>query len=140
MNIIAFTTIITLIIAGLFHFYWALGGTLGLDRAIPTRNGKALLNPGKILTIIVGFIILSFACVAYVLSFKDLSVISYSKQIIYAGWFLSVIFIIRSIGDFNMVGIFKKIKLTKFAEFDTKYFIPLTSFWSITFALLAYQV
>lgn len=140
MNLIASVTIITLTIAGLFHFYWAFGGTLGLDRAIPTKDGIALLNPGKILTIIVGFIILSFAWIAYVLNFKDLSMISYSKQIVYAGWFLSVVFAIRSIGDFNMVGLFKKIKTTKFAEFDTKYFIPLTSFWAITFALLAYQV
>lgn len=140
MNLITSVTIITLTIAGLFHFYWAFGGTLGLDRAIPTKDGIALLNPGKILTIIVGFIILSFAWIAYVLNFKDLSMISYSKQIVYAGWFLSVVFAIRSIGDFNMVGLFKKIKTTKFAEFDTKYFIPLTSFWAITFALLAYQV
>lgn len=140
MNLIASVTIITLTIAGLFHFYWAFGGTLGLDRAIPTKDGIALLNPGKILTIIVGFIILSFAWIAYVLNFKDLSMISYSKQIVYAGWFLSGVFAIRSIGDFNMVGLFKKIKTTKFAEFDTKYFIPLTSFWAITFALLAYQV
>ena len=140
MNFIALLTIITLVIAGVFHFYWTFGGTLGLDRAIPTKDGKALLNPGKILTIIVGFIILGFAWVAYILNFKDLSLISYSKEMVYVGWFLSGIFAIRSIGDFNMVGIFKKIKLTKFAELDTKYFIPLTSFWSITFALLAYQV
>ena len=140
MNFIVSVTITTLVIAGVFHFYWAFGGTLGLDRAIPTKDGKALLNPGKILTIIVGFIILSFAWVAYVLNFKDLSVISYSEQIVYAGWFLSGVFTIRSIGNFNMVGLFKKIKSTKFAEFDTKYFIPLTSYWAITFALLAYQV
>ena len=140
MNFIALATITTLVIAGVFHFYWAFGGTLGLNRAIPTKDGKALLNPGKLLTMIVGFIILCFAWVAYILNFKDLSLISYSKEIVYVGWFLSGIFAIRSIGDFNMVGIFKKIKLTKFAEFDTKYFIPLTSFWSITFALLAYQV
>jgi len=140
MNFIALVTITTLFIAGVFHFYWAFGGTLGLDRAIPTKDGKALLSPGKLLTIIVGFIILNFAWVAYVLNFKDLSVISYSEQIVYAGWFLSGVFAIRSIGDFRMVGLFKKINSTKFAEFDTKYFIPLTSFWAITFALLAYQV
>ncbi|MBL1244119.1 MAG: DUF3995 domain-containing protein [Sulfurimonas sp.] len=58
MNFIALVTITTLFIAGVFHFYWAFGGTLGLDRAIPTKDGKALLNPGKLLTIIVGFIIL----------------------------------------------------------------------------------
>ena len=140
MNFIALVTITTLVIAGLFHFYWAFGGSLGLDRAIPTKDGKALLNPGKILTMIVGFIILGFAWVAYILNFKDLNVISYSEQITYAGWLLSGIFAIRSIGDFNMVGLFKKINSTKFAEYDTKYFIPLVAFWSFTFALLAYQV
>jgi len=140
MNFIALITITTLVIAGLFHFYWAFGGKLGLDRAIPTKDGKALLNPGKLLTIMVGFIILGFAWIAYILNFKDLNLISYSEEIIYAGWFLSGVFAIRSIGDFKMVGLFKKIKSTKFAEFDTKYFIPLTLFWAITFALLAYQV
>ncbi len=140
MKFIGFITIITLITAGVFHFYWAFGGKIGLDRAIPTKDGKALLNPGKLLTIIVGFIILGFAWIAYILNSEDLNLISYSYQIIYAGWFLSVVFLIRAIGDFNMVGLFKKIKSTKFAEFDTKYFIPLTSFWSITFGLLAYKV
>ena len=50
MNLITSITIITLAIAGLFHFYWAFDGKIGLDRAIPTKDGKALLNPGKILT------------------------------------------------------------------------------------------
>jgi hypothetical protein len=140
MNVITFISVLTLIIAGIFHFYWVFGGTFGLDKVIPTKNGKVLLNPGKFLTIIVGFVLLSFAVIAYILNFEDLSIFSYSKQIVYIGWFLSALFAIRSIGDFNMVGLFKKIKSTKFAEFDTKYFIPLTSFWSMTFALLLYQV
>jgi len=140
MILISSITIITLVIAGLFHFYWAFGGTIGLDRAIPTINGKTLINPGKLLTVIVGFIILIFSLVAYTLSFTDLTLLSYSQQIVYAGWLLSVIFFIRTIGDFNSVGLFKKIKSTKFSEFDTKYFVPLTLFWSITFALLSYQI
>ena len=140
MILISLITIITLVIAGLFHFYWAFGGKIGLNRAIPTINGKALINPGKLLTVIVGFIILIFALVTYTLSFTDLTVLLYSQQIVYAGWLLSGIFFIRTIGDFNSVGLFKKIKSTKFSEFDTKYFVPLTLFWSITFALLSYQV
>jgi len=39
MKLIGLITIITLIIAGLFHFYWAFGGKIGLDRAIPTKDG-----------------------------------------------------------------------------------------------------
>ena len=139
MILISLITIITLIIAGLFHFYWAFDGKIGLNRAIPTINGKALLNPSKFLTMLVGLIILSFGWVAYALSFKDLSIVSYSEQIVYMGWLLSGIFFIRTVGDFNTVGLFKKIKLTKFSEFDTKYFVPLTFFWSISFVLITYQ-
>ena len=140
MHLLALITIITLIIAGLFHFYWAFGGKFGLDRAIPTKDGKPLLNPGKFLTIIVGLIILGFALVSYILNFENSSSVTYFTKISYAGWFLSGVFLIRSIGDFHTVGLFKKIKSSKFAEFDTKYFVPLTLFWSISFALTAYQV
>jgi|GEM_PF-1826480 len=40
MSLIATLTTITLIIMALFHFYWALGGEFGLDRALPTKEGK----------------------------------------------------------------------------------------------------
>jgi len=140
MTVLTIITIITLVISGLFHFYWAFGGEIGLDRVIPIKDGKALLNPGKILTIIVGLIIFGFAWIAYLLYFIDLSTTFYGKQIIYVGWLLSGIFIIRAIGDFHTVGFFKKIKSTKFAEFDTKYFAPLTLFWGISFMVLTYQV
>lgn len=139
MDFITILTIITLIIAGLFHFYWAFGGDIGIDKVIPTKDGKALLNPGKLLTLIVGLVLFGFALIAYLLNFHDLNSISYGKYIIYSGWFLSGIFIIRAIGDFNAVGFFKKIKSTEFAKFDTKYFAPLTLCWSIVFAVLTYQ-
>ena len=140
MFLIALVTITTLIIAGLFHFYWAFGGKVGLNRAIPTKDGKPLLNPGKFLTLLVGLTILGFALISYILNFESSYSVTYFSKIVYAGWFLSGIFMIRSIGDFHSVGLFKKITSTKFAEFDSKYFVPLTLFWSISFALTSYQV
>ncbi len=49
MNVIATLTIFFLIIMRLFHFYWAFGGEVGLDRALPTKEGRRLINPGKLL-------------------------------------------------------------------------------------------
>jgi len=43
----------------------------------------------------------------------------------YNYWFIPIIFILRAVGDFNYVGIFKKIKNTEFARADSKIFIPL---------------
>lgn len=138
MIFFASITIITLVIAALFHFYWAFGGTVGANKVIPTVDGKAMLNPSRYLTAFVGLVLLGFAWIAYLLNFKELTILSYAKEIVYAGWVLSAVFFIRSIGDFHFVGFFKKIRSTEFAKFDTKYFSPLTLFWSFVFAFSAY--
>ncbi|RUM63417.1 MAG: hypothetical protein DSZ04_05455 [Sulfurimonas sp.] len=39
-----------------------------------------------------------------------------------------MIFFLRFIGNFNAVGLFKKIKSTTFAHYYTRYFMPLTLF------------
>jgi len=139
MNIIVTITVIALIIMGLFHFYWALGGKIGLDKALPTKDGKLLLNPGKILTALVGIALLGFAYIAYILQFNDLGTLQYAKYYIYTAWILSAIFIIRAIGEFNAVGFFKKIKETQFAIYDTKYFSPLCLVLGVIFSILAYS-
>jgi len=136
MNFIAIVTIALLIIMGLFHFYWAFGGKVGLDKVLPVKDGKYLINPGRILTFIVGIFLLAFAFVAYLLRF-DVVIADY---IVYAGWTLSALFILRAIGEFNAVGFFKKIKSTDFAEYDTKYFSPLCVYLGVVFAMLTSQV
>ncbi|WP_422091165.1 DUF3995 domain-containing protein [Tenacibaculum ovolyticum] len=48
------------------------------------------------------------------------------------------VFFIRSIGDFNYVGFFKKTKNTMFAKNDTNYFSPLCLFLSIIGVIILY--
>ncbi len=140
MNFIAISTIFTLIIMGLFHFYWAFGGKIGLDKALPTKDGKLLLKPSKSLTILVGIVLNSFAYIAYALQFYDFTVNENRNFYLYSGIFLSTIFIIRAIGEFNAVGFFKKIKDTEFAIYDTRYFSPLCLILGVIFAMLTYKV
>lgn len=139
MNIIVIITIIVLIIMGLFHFYWVIGGKIGLDKALPTKDGKLLLNPGKILTTIVGIGLLGFGYIAYVLQFKDLTTMQYANYYVNISWMLSAIFIIRAIGEFNAIGFFKKIKETQFAIYDTKYFSPLCLVLGVIFSIRAFK-
>ncbi|HEO99278.1 MAG TPA: DUF3995 domain-containing protein [Epsilonproteobacteria bacterium] len=140
MDFIAIITIFTLILIGLFHIYWAFGGKIGLDKALPTKDGKLLLNPSKTLTFLVGIVLMSFAYVAYALQFYDFTVNGNRNLYLYSGIFLSTIFILRAIGEFNAVGFFKKIKDTEFAIYGTKYFSPLCLILGVIFAILAYRV
>jgi len=139
MDFIVIITIFILILMGLFHIYWAFGGKFGLDKALPTKDGVLLLNPSKSLTFFVGIVLMSFAYIAYALQFYDFRVNENRNFYLYSGIFLSTIFTLRTIGEFNAVGFFKKIKDTEFAIYDTKYFLPLCLILGVIFAMLAYR-
>ena len=135
MDSFAIITTALLAIMGLFHFYWAFGGEAGLHKALPTKDGRRLINPGRFLTLFVGIALLGSSFVAYALHFNAL----HSDYLLYAGWFLSLLFLMRAVGDFHAVGFFKKIRSTAFAAYDTKYFSPLCVYLSVAFALLSYR-
>jgi len=126
LNYFVFVTFLGM---GVIHFYWAFGGEFLLDAAIPTKEGKKLFNPGKLLTILVALILLGFA-------FVTLSIDSSEGVYSSLGWAIATLFTLRAIGDFNMVGFFKKIKQTKFALYDTKYFSPLCLVLGISLSIL----
>ena len=131
MNIFPLTNILILLAISGIHFFWAFGGHWGADAAIPTnKEGKIMLSPDVFATLIVAFGVLAMA----LLHLEKVQIISlpipnwintYGLKII-AG-----IFLIRAIGEFRYVGFFKKIKNTKFANLDTKYYSPLCLILSI---------
>jgi len=121
-----------MILFALIHFYWAVGGKFRLDYALPTdEKGNRLLNPSTFMTYVVSFTLLSFAYVAYRLYIGDESTV-----IVYVGYGLSLLFFLRTVGDFNLVGLFKKVKNTEFAKYDTWVYVPLCLFISINFLFL----
>lgn len=140
MTIITILSILALSLIGLLHFYWALGGKVGMDIAVPTKDGNRLINPGKTATVIVGVALFGFAMIAYVLYFYDLSSSSYREYFIISGWILSGIFTLRGIGEFNAVGLFKKIKSSEFAYYDTRFYTPFALSMGLVFAFLVYRV
>lgn len=139
MIVITLLAVVALCLIGLLHFYWALGGTVGMDIAIPTENDKRLINPGKIATVTVGIALFGFALVAYLLCFYDLHSTSYRDYILKAGWILSGIFTLRGVGEFKAVGLFKKIKSSKFSYYDTRFYTPFALSMGLVFASLAYK-
>ena len=122
-------TFILLICIALIHFYWALGGNWGLDKATPVdMNGIKFSTPFLLLTALVGIAMLWFAYIAYALWQENSD-----ACIIYAGWSIGVVFLLRVLGDFKMVGIFKRVKCTEFSKYDTYFYIPLCLFIGVSF-------
>ena len=107
------------------HFYWAFGGQWGFTAALPTNEeGKRVLNPKWYDSLIVGLGLLVFA--VYLLIYVGLIPFQLPKWLFdYGIWVISAIFILRAIGDFKYIGVFKKVRNTKFARRDTLLYSPL---------------
>ncbi|CAN5219638.1 hypothetical protein BH09BAC3_BH09BAC3_26530 [soil metagenome] len=114
------------------HFYWACGGRMSWGTAIPSKaDGTPLINPGIIATLVVAFGLLLFAIIT--LGNSNLVPFDLNQWYVITGdWIIIIIFGLRAVGDFNMVGFFKRIKGTPFAINDTKYYSPLCLFLSLT--------
>src|SRR5437762_4367155 len=110
----------------LIHFYWSAGGQWGKDAAIPSKkNNIKAISPGVLSTFIVGLGFLAFGI--FILIKANLLHIPIPLLIKKNGlWFIAIIFIIRAIGEFKYIGFFKKIRCTKFGEYDTMYYSPLS--------------
>ena len=119
-----------LLLLALIHLYWIFGD-FGLNQVLPSNGkGERLLNPSKLMTVTVALLLFGFAWVSY-----RLDIDSHASWIDAMGWVLALLFFLRAIGDFNMVGVFKKIKHTEFAKYDNLIYIPLFFMISLGFVL-----
>ncbi|WP_061248470.1 DUF3995 domain-containing protein [Leptospira alstonii] len=115
--------LILLALSGI-HFYWLAGRTFGMNGVIPEIQGKPAFRPGKLATAAVGLIL--FSAALFPLGLGIQTPFGISRSVLqYGTTFLSAAFLLRAIGDFRLVGFFKRIKDTKFAKNDTKYYSPL---------------
>ncbi len=112
-------------ILSLLHFNWAFGGKWSFDKVIPVNaDGEKVFNPKKRHSLIVGLCLLIFAF-HYLLQSGLLSSVISGSTPFFEGWIISILFILRAIGDFNYIGFFKKVKHTDYANLDTKFYTPL---------------
>jgi len=112
-------------ILGGFHLYWFFGGIWALEKVIPSKDNVAnTLRIPKFATLIVGLVLISFGLI-YLIKTGLINVPIPIWVANYGCWVIPSIFILRSIGEFNYIGFFKKIKNTEFAKADSKLFSPL---------------
>jgi hypothetical protein len=124
-------------ILSLFHLYWAAGGRFGGSAAIPTAGGKPLFTPSPFGTILVAAAL--FAAMLVVLGRIKIWGAFVPRWIFYSGtWVISLLFLLRTIGDFRYVGFFKSVTDTNFAHWDTILFSPLCLFIAVVAFLMSY--
>ncbi|MGV6861347.1 MAG: DUF3995 domain-containing protein [Putridiphycobacter sp.] len=122
ISIILFTIFTTL---SLLHFYWLFGGKWGLEKVIPTKeNQTSALQIPQFATLVVAVVLQVFGLI-YLIKVRPFDIKFPYLVIEYGYWIIPSIFILRTIGDFKYVGLFKKIRHTEFAKADSKWFIPL---------------
>jgi len=125
VTILSLVLFVTFTILSGFHFYWLFGGRWGTDSVFPTKPGQINNRPPpKFATLIVALVLLFFG-ILYLIKSGAFVLELPSWITNYGYWFIPAIFMIRAIGEFKYVGVFKKIKETKFAVADSKIFSPL---------------
>ena len=115
---------IILSILALWHVYWAFGGMLGKAAAIPELNGAPTISPSPAGTLAVAVAL--FVAESLVAAVGGLVTVAWSPDLLF--WCargLACLFLLRAIGDFRVLGFFKRVRGTRFATLDTLVYAPL---------------
>ena len=117
--------LLVLIFIGLsgLHWYWVINGTGDFNRFVPEINGKSAFQPGRLATAVVAVLLLIAAAICA--SQAELFGITRYPLARTGTWGLLVVFSVRAIGDFRLVGLFKRVRNTQFGRLDTWVYSPL---------------
>jgi hypothetical protein len=109
---------------GVVHLYWAAGGTIGKGAAVPSLNGKPVLSPGVLATVLVGLGLFAVAAWVIVTAIGSPARILETALRVGTG-LVGLVFATRAVGDFRYVGFFKSVRDSEFARRDTYAYSPL---------------
>ncbi|WBF54835.1 DUF3995 domain-containing protein [Lysinibacillus sp. JK80] len=137
MFILSIVAVGLLWLMSILHIYWAFGGRWGTEAVIPMKEGsqQAVFTPRKWGTLFVAMLLMLASGIilvqgGFMPSFQA-SIFSKVGSIVCA-----LVFLLRAIGDFKYVGIFKTIKHSTFAQNDSKWYSPLCLFLSFVYVLV----
>ena len=137
MFLIASLSALIFVLLSILHLYWLFGGKWAMDSVIPTKDKTSdkIFSPSPLSTVVVAIGLLGFGLIAL----GGTGLFSDGVELKYFRWgnlFIAFIFLARAVGDFNYVGFFKKIRNTRFAKNDSRYYSPLCLFLGIASILI----
>ena len=99
------------------------------NATLPTLDGTPTINPPPWLTLLVGTLLLTMA--GLVAATAGLTSVAVSPSVL-AGLCngLAILFLVRAIGDFKLVGFFKRVRDSQFSRWDSFAYSPLCLFLS----------
>lgn len=125
-------------VLSLLHIYWALGGRLASGVAVPVVEGERTFNPSLLGTMLVAIALL--IAMFTIIGQLGLLGAAIPKWIFRWGTCgIALIFFLRAIGEFKLVGFFKQATNTPFAQWDTWLFSPLCLVIAVTAFALVYS-
>lgn len=141
---LGFLTVCLFAALALLHVYWAAGGVWGRGVAVPTRaptgaaaNGPRLFNPSRAGTLAVAAgLFLAALVVLGRLGIRAAPVPGW--VFVWGNWLLALAFLARAVGEFRYVGLFKRVRGTDFANWDTWLFTPLCLLIAASVAIINY--
>ncbi|AIM38037.1 DUF3995 domain-containing protein [Sphingobacterium sp. SG20118] len=134
--VLSIVNIVIFLSLALLHLYWVFNGQVGIAASVPTKlSGMRVFTPSRLGTFIVavGLIVFALTNMAFDGIIKVPVPFNY---ILYVMWGISVIFLLRFIGDFKYFGITKRFRKSIFARRDTYIYNPICLVLSITHAIL----
>jgi hypothetical protein len=123
------------VLSGL-HIYWALGGRWGWATAIPLIDGRPAFTPSRFATVVVA-IGLAVAGLVPLVRIGAVPVPAPEWLSQWSAGVLSLVFFVRAVGDFRLIGFFKRVRGTRFAVWDTRLYSPLCLLLAAGFARVA---
>lgn len=142
LNLLIGLNILIFVFISLLHIYWVFGGAWGLSGAMPEKFKADFFNPKlkwvmKFATLAVALGLLLFAYITYSNTPGFVSMLP-TNWVRYGMMAIAGIFFVRAIGDFNMVGFFKKQDGSEFAEMDSRFYAPLCLVIGVVSLLILY--
>jgi hypothetical protein len=124
-SIVALVTALVFALLSLLHVFWALGGRWAGAAVVPERDGKPTLSPGPLATLVAALLL--FAAAGLVAAAGGIvTVRAIPGWLPAAGtWCVGVVMLARFVGDFRYVGVFKRVRGTRFARLDSRAYSPL---------------
>jgi hypothetical protein len=135
--VVALSAAVTLLTLALIHLYWAVGGTAGRLATVPTRtNGAPVLRPGPAATLAVAVGLAGIA-IAVLVRAKIIPPVGPPALYRWGAVAAGVAFALRAVGDFRYVGLFRRVRGTRFASWDGAVYTPLCAALSAAILYLA---
>lgn len=121
--LLALALVTAFTVLGLWHVYWAFGGKSFITNAIPEVGGRPAFAPGRLLTALVGAFLM--LCAGLVAALSALVPIGDARAVLpWFGYALAAVLLARAVGDFNLVGFFKRKRGSRFARLDSLLYSP----------------